>query len=908
MKMKCHKSEQSLSQESRISIESPARFEFPFQLIEQNYQEKIELIKSTLHGIDLIEDNTVEEEEISRRQFNSNFASLQSWFVRISHKEKLSFVLKLLKVFSVVLKRSTNVLLEILGPISKDFVYAKTQFTFSKYDMTPLDHNRCLTDIPLAEAQTNSVTWFSELEEMEQVCVMIILLTLSGSAVTFHFYFKAVKYIDHSPKYNSSVIEEKLNNYKFYSKMMESKELINVLTYDYETEDSFHEISHMSSHMTHSESHTSRMDSHVTAESKSLETKNVGSVIGSVKTMSEMSTSEFYEHKCEEWEREFKELLYTSGIFELQLLPISVNRYIFTFLDQRSKKHLRIINRYWYKSSMIIHKEEITRHWLTQIIKTMDNKLFKYKAKDLYSEVKYAKPKMHDKERPQSAQEHKRKLSSKHRASIPISEEENRPRSATSLINRGQFVPKYSIQMTPATDFLYHDKYPKNPYKGRYIISEIYTRFDHTRCIAATLHWIAMSDKSNISLHNMLTGAPNPCQLTGHTGYVTALCFHPSKSRLFSGSCDTTIKYWDVYSKKNITTFSKHKSLITDISANENFLASVSMDQTLRVFKIETGCMMWKYLFSCNPLTVALSMKLEIYLGLEDGSVFKTDLESRLSSPIEREITFGHVEKITCIVYDQPFVITGGADGFVKAWHFEHFDASAIATFNHNGLYVSAVALSFMKVLTTAIDGILRIWDIYNSRLKRQILVNIAKTPILSMICLEIYDHTKVIINSEDSVKVIEFPLHWINFTRTCLTKDNNKEPKFIRGIKRKSTTTPADVLSPEPHLRMIPKKRFERQCQERLRLGQAALPAVVKPSKGDRITLKEVPIISKALLDDDLLLFPRTIPEGPKVTLPAVKSDIMDSGSKVLMTLWKYLPRSTKEVLPGYNTSKKTI
>lgn len=69
-----------------------------------------------------------------------------------------------------------------------------------------------------------------------------------------------------------------------------------------------------------------------------------------------------------------------------------------------------------------------------------------------------------------------------------------------------------------------------------------------------------------------------------------------------------------------------------------------------------------------------------------------------------------------------------------------------IININYFGRCVSGIALSYMKVLTSANDGILRIWDIYNSSLKRQIVVNLARTPIISMICMEIYDHTKVCI------------------------------------------------------------------------------------------------------------------------------------------------------------------
>ena len=59
--------------------------------------------------------------------------------------------------------------------------------------------------------------------------------------------------------------------------------------------------------------------------------------------------------------------------------------------------------------------------------------------------------------------------------------------------------------------------------------------------------------------------------LTGHTDFISALCFSPTiwegpfVNILASGSYDNTIKLWDTSTNKEITTLLGHIELITSI-------------------------------------------------------------------------------------------------------------------------------------------------------------------------------------------------------------------------------------------------------------------------------------------------------------------------------------------------------
>ncbi|PSS04567.1 Transducin beta-like protein [Actinidia chinensis var. chinensis] len=81
----------------------------------------------------------------------------------------------------------------------------------------------------------------------------------------------------------------------------------------------------------------------------------------------------------------------------------------------------------------------------------------------------------------------------------------------------------------------------------------------------------------------------------GHKGVVTNIMFHPDPNRLilFSGSDDTTVRVWDLGTKRCIATLEKHFSTVTSLSVSEDgwTLLSAGRDKVVNLWDLhDYGC------------------------------------------------------------------------------------------------------------------------------------------------------------------------------------------------------------------------------------------------------------------------------------------------------------------------------
>ena len=109
----------------------------------------------------------------------------------------------------------------------------------------------------------------------------------------------------------------------------------------------------------------------------------------------------------------------------------------------------------------------------------------------------------------------------------------------------------------------------------------------------ALAHWkntiVISSESRGIIIIDGVTGIQTAI-FSGHTDWVLSLTFSQDGTSLASGSCDKTIKLWDVQTGGVITTFHGHTGVVhsVSISADCTMITSGSSDKTVRLWVIQT--------------------------------------------------------------------------------------------------------------------------------------------------------------------------------------------------------------------------------------------------------------------------------------------------------------------------------
>jgi WD40 repeat protein len=244
--------------------------------------------------------------------------------------------------------------------------------------------------------------------------------------------------------------------------------------------------------------------------------------------------------------------------------------------------------------------------------------------------------------------------------------------------------------------------------------------------------------------------------LADHTNRILAIDFHPDNLRLASGSCDRTVKLWDINTGHCINTFYGHQSWIWSVafSPDGNLLASGSYDHTTKVWDTQTGVCLHtltgdpagaiqqvkfspdgRWLASCGyPHTIHLwdshtgvygrqpighryrvwsigwLTNQRLVSGGEDGTICVWDVETGACLQSWR----GHNCQIFCLVYDRQIdrLYSSDAQGNVKIWDLQTMNCLGTIKAHDRWIFSFCLSQDRDRLYTSSLDGKVKIWDL----------------------------------------------------------------------------------------------------------------------------------------------------------------------------------------------------
>ncbi|KAI0666344.1 pre-mRNA splicing factor [Trametes maxima] len=164
---------------------------------------------------------------------------------------------------------------------------------------------------------------------------------------------------------------------------------------------------------------------------------------------------------------------------------------------------------------------------------------------------------------------------------------------------------------------------------------------------------------------------------TGHTGGVSVVRSFPNTGHLLlSGSMDTKIKLWDVYTHGNcLRTFHGHMKAVKDVTFSNDgrkFL-SCGYDRQMKLWDTETGQCLKRFSNGKIPYVVRFHPdedKQHIFLaGMSDKKIIQYDMNSgEITQEYDQHL--GPVNTITFVDDNRRFVTTSD-DKTIRAWDFD---------------------------------------------------------------------------------------------------------------------------------------------------------------------------------------------------------------------------------------------
>eukprot|EP01094_Clydonella_sp_ATCC50884_P024986 TRINITY_DN6413_c0_g1_i2.p1 TRINITY_DN6413_c0_g1~~TRINITY_DN6413_c0_g1_i2.p1 ORF type:complete len:364 (-),score=79.90 TRINITY_DN6413_c0_g1_i2:27-1118(-) len=207
----------------------------------------------------------------------------------------------------------------------------------------------------------------------------------------------------------------------------------------------------------------------------------------------------------------------------------------------------------------------------------------------------------------------------------------------------------------------------------------------------------------------VLLSAPStkPVTLTGnfsgHTGPIWCLTLSPDERLLISGSADTTVKVWEVESRKCRFTLEGHQDIVHGVGINGAHIVSGS-DRNIKVWDIHSGkCLRT---FDAHDNTVCSLVCRAGYIF--SGSFSEIKVWDRHYSGIHTLRGHNHWVRAICVWNNLLF--TGSYNRILVYDINDNFQCKATVTENCGSIY--SIAVGNGKLMAGTYENLIYVWDV----------------------------------------------------------------------------------------------------------------------------------------------------------------------------------------------------
>jgi len=195
-----------------------------------------------------------------------------------------------------------------------------------------------------------------------------------------------------------------------------------------------------------------------------------------------------------------------------------------------------------------------------------------------------------------------------------------------------------------------------------------------------------------------------------HTGDVTSVAFHPTRSQVVTGATDGTMRVWEVPAGTESRTLNETGSIVgLTFRADGRRIATILANGEVVMRDGTTFDVLYRLPLPITPTSLMFAPDGHLFVGGENGTLVVINVESRtISTPIVH-----HASAITRIVFASSgeWYLTAGRDGKVIGWDASHREQWSVRPSGQAVLGLDVQADQKQFACSTE-DGVVAIYDI----------------------------------------------------------------------------------------------------------------------------------------------------------------------------------------------------